>query len=209
MEVHPPDHPIHTKKDFFLHLFTITIGLLIALTLEGLVEYMHHRHIVAEARENIRREIQDDHKAAQEDLKLLKENIDRESANIETIHLLSKHPKDFKGGVQNHMDFDSMDQSAWRTARDTGALAYMPYDEVQRYSDMYMLVDLVNNSSVETAKADFEAAVPFELGTDPAKLPDAEYDKLLHGNAAVRVQLSVLSQIVQQLDDVLVKELKR
>ncbi len=48
LEVHPPHQAPHTWKDFFIHITTITIGLLIAISLEQTVEYIHHRHQVAE-----------------------------------------------------------------------------------------------------------------------------------------------------------------
>ena len=41
LDVHVPEHGIHRFRDFFLHLFTITIGLLIALGLEASVEALH------------------------------------------------------------------------------------------------------------------------------------------------------------------------
>jgi hypothetical protein len=34
IEVHPPEEPLHGWRDFLIHLATITIGLLIALSLE-------------------------------------------------------------------------------------------------------------------------------------------------------------------------------
>ena len=43
-EVHPPGGPVHTWKDFLVHLVTIIIGLLIAVGIEQTVEYLHHRH---------------------------------------------------------------------------------------------------------------------------------------------------------------------
>jgi len=43
-EVHPPGGPVHTWRDFLLHIVTITIGLLIAVGIEQTVEYFHHRH---------------------------------------------------------------------------------------------------------------------------------------------------------------------
>ena len=49
LEVHPPSEPVHGWRDFFIHLATITIGLLIALSLEGCVEFWHHRSLVHEA----------------------------------------------------------------------------------------------------------------------------------------------------------------
>jgi hypothetical protein len=57
LDIDAPHEPIRTWKDFFLHLTTITIGLLIALMLEASVEWIHHRHLVHEARTNIREEL--------------------------------------------------------------------------------------------------------------------------------------------------------
>jgi len=39
MDVHPPHGAIHGWRDFFVHLIVITLGLLIALGLEGIVEW--------------------------------------------------------------------------------------------------------------------------------------------------------------------------
>jgi hypothetical protein len=44
LEVHAPHLSIHTWKDFFIQIATITIGLLIAVGLEQSVEVLHHRH---------------------------------------------------------------------------------------------------------------------------------------------------------------------
>ena len=54
LDVHAPHDKMHGFKDFLLHLATITIGLLIALSLEGCVEWRHHRHLVQEAEEGLR-----------------------------------------------------------------------------------------------------------------------------------------------------------
>jgi hypothetical protein len=43
LDVHAPHGTVHTWKDFFIHLTTISIGLLIAIGLEQTVEYLHHR----------------------------------------------------------------------------------------------------------------------------------------------------------------------
>src|SRR5580692_9071880 len=63
LDVHAPHQTVHTWRDFFTHLGTIAIGLLIAIGLEQSVEALHHRQEVAETRtalheehqENIRR----------------------------------------------------------------------------------------------------------------------------------------------------------
>ena len=209
MEIHAPHEPIHTKRDFFLHLFTITVGLLIALSLEGLVEYAHHRHLVREARDNIRRELELNHDAAQSDLGNMQKKIDLQKANVASIHRLMVDDKQFHGGVTNTWDFISLNDSAWKTARETGALGYMPYDEVQRYSDLYLLQGLVNDSSITIAKLDFSAGAPFFMGYDADKLPQQEYLRLLHDNAEIQVQIFVLRQLIKQYDDAAIAELKK
>jgi hypothetical protein len=56
MEVHPPHAPMHSWRDFWIHLGTITIGLLIAISLEQSVEWLHHRHQRHELEEDLRAE---------------------------------------------------------------------------------------------------------------------------------------------------------
>ena len=58
IEVHPPSEPVHGWRDFLIHLATITIGLLIALSLEGCVEFWHHRSLVHEAEASMQIEIE-------------------------------------------------------------------------------------------------------------------------------------------------------
>ncbi len=57
MEIHAPDKPIHSKKEFLFHMLTVVLGILIALALDGIVPWAHHRALVREARENIAAEI--------------------------------------------------------------------------------------------------------------------------------------------------------
>jgi len=63
VESHPPHAPAHSIKDFFIQLLTITAGVLIALSIEGLTEWNHHRQLVREATETIAREIADNRSA--------------------------------------------------------------------------------------------------------------------------------------------------
>lgn len=44
IEVHAPHEATHTWSDFFIHIDTIAIGLLLAIGLEQSVEYVHHAH---------------------------------------------------------------------------------------------------------------------------------------------------------------------
>ena len=52
LDVHPAHHAASSWKEFFIHIATIVLGLLIAVGLEQTVEYFHHRHELAEVRES-------------------------------------------------------------------------------------------------------------------------------------------------------------
>jgi hypothetical protein len=67
MDIHPP-HPIHSWKDFGVQLITVTAGILIALSLEGVRESMRDRALVREARENIHREIADNKREVDDEI---------------------------------------------------------------------------------------------------------------------------------------------
>ena len=70
LDVHPPHSPTHTWKDFFIHLATIVIGLLIAVGLEQAVEYLHHRHLVREFEVQMNEEFVNDRKILENDLEI-------------------------------------------------------------------------------------------------------------------------------------------
>jgi len=50
LEVHPPHKAFAGIREFLLHLLTITVGLLIAVGIERIVEWRHHEHPVEQAR---------------------------------------------------------------------------------------------------------------------------------------------------------------
>jgi len=50
MDIHPPSGPTHSLKDFATHILIVTIGILIALGLEGVREHWREQKAVSEAR---------------------------------------------------------------------------------------------------------------------------------------------------------------
>ena len=200
MDVHPPHHPIATRRDFFLHLFTITCGLLIALSLEGLVEWTHHRELVREARVNIRQEIEANRKATTEDIRNVQEDETRFKTNLEQERALRDHPKTHHT-LSSSFSWSSTSDAAWRTARDTGALAYMPYAEVQRYADLYGQQEIVNTQAIQLFRQQTEAVAPMLEEADADNPTREELTRLLHDSATVEIDLHTLAQLLQQLGD--------
>jgi hypothetical protein len=142
IDVHPPHEPIHGWRDFFLHLATITIGLLIALSLEGCVEWQHHRHLVHEAEASLRAEIQSNESA----LKSILDDVHKQQSVLkEDIAILDQMINDPKANTHQQMSITyrlvGFDDVSWKTAQNTGALAYMPYARAREYAGIYSLQD--------------------------------------------------------------------
>jgi hypothetical protein len=139
LDVHAPEHPIHGVREFLLHLFTITVGLLIALGLENMVEWRHHVHLKHQAEETMRLEI----RANQKDLQQVVDAIPREQESLKQIEsflqarVAGKTPQ--VHSLQTGMMQATPQTAAWQTASATGALSFMDYDEVQRFSSAYEL----------------------------------------------------------------------
>jgi hypothetical protein len=142
IDVHPPHEPIHGWRDFFLHLATITIGLLIALSLEGCVEWQHHRHLVHEAEAGLRAEIQSNESG----LKSFLDDVHKQQSILkQDIAVLDQMINDPKAHPHQQMSINyrlvGFDDVSWKTAQNTGALAYMPYGRAQEYAGIYGLQD--------------------------------------------------------------------
>jgi hypothetical protein len=140
MDIHAPNGPVTTWREIFTHLGIVTVGILIALGLEGTAEWVHHRHLVKEARENLTSEIRDNRAELEKSLsdlpgseKKVREIIDR----IDGI----EGSKDKNDSMEIRYSFDdaNLTDSSWTTAQSTGALSYMTYGEVKKYSEVYDL----------------------------------------------------------------------
>ena len=140
MEVHAPQHPILSKKEFLVHLLAITIGLLIAVGIEGCVELYREHSLVKEARRTLRDEIQynsDKMAAALPEIEKEKTSV---ADSIKFLTRIMENPKDKaaqSGSINAGFSMVGLHDTAWKTAQATNALAYMPYEEAQRYSDIY------------------------------------------------------------------------
>ncbi len=209
MDVHPPHEPIHSWRDFLLHLLTITIGLLIALGLEAAVENLHHRNIVREAREKIRHELEQNQQAVASDLKGIDTNKHNLQNDMERLRAIRKNPAAEKGSrLTYEFDWSSFNESAWFSARDSGALTYMPTDEVQRYADVYNQQEVATNEAVSIFSAEVQIAAPFMMeGDDP--LSRDEVQGMMHDTAVTYSRLYALRQIVEQLGQIYADALKK
>jgi hypothetical protein len=169
LDVHSPHEPIIGWKDFLLHLFTITIGLLIALSLEGMVEWFHHRHLVHEAEASLYREIDGNAKGladAVTDLHKQRDELKHDVVVLNRFIVTRKMPD------HEHMDISfhikTFDNVGWKTAQATGASAYMPYADAQEYAGIYGTQDELADAEKQAARDAILSLAPFMDAPDTA-----------------------------------------
>src|ERR1700761_8514444 len=140
LDVHPPHKAIEGVGEFFLHLFTITIGLLIAVGIEAAVERHMHRELAAEARASMTAEILNNTTNIADALNDIDQEQQHLKANLAGLRKIQLNPSD-PGAKNLNIDISynttSLEDTAWRTAQITGALAYMPYAESNKFTTIY------------------------------------------------------------------------
>ena len=136
MEIHAPHRPISSLKEGLVHLTLITLGVMIALSFEGIASWREHRALVREARANLASEIRDNMNELSNRLK----NIPTERQNIDRVHevltTLMQH-RQVQGPVGLGFDTADLRDASHATAQVTGAFALMDYDEVKNYASVY------------------------------------------------------------------------
>lgn len=174
LDVHPPHEPVHGLRDFLLHILTITIGLLIALGLEGLVTRYEHHHLVHEATESLHREIQSNAQALPEamgDLQKRQAAIEHDLVVVNAVLSHRPLPADRRTSVT--FNINAYDDVSWRTAQVSGAITYMPYAEAQQYADIYDTQEALNQEERESARDAIQAIALLSQESNGANDPFA------------------------------------
>ena len=202
LDVHPPHESIHGWRDFLLHLFTITIGLLIALSLEGCVEWQHHRHLVHDAEASLHTEIGINAASLKDEVaKIRKEqaNLKHAVTVLKYVRLNHKFPEHDSMEIDYHMQ--AFPDISWKTAQTTGALAYMSYGTAQEYANIYNTQqDLI--SAQQLAARDAVAALgPVNnfSDSDPTLTPE-QVNVMQDHIETLQGQLVLVEALISSLD---------
>lgn len=136
LDVHPAHHAAATWRDFFVHIATIVLGLIIAVGLEQTVEYFHHRHQARETRDNIQSEIATNLSILQDNQKLLAASQQQLAKNLDLLNSNSSDDQILPQlGVVwiLHRRHDA----AWNAAKIDGSLALIPPSQIAHASYFY------------------------------------------------------------------------
>jgi hypothetical protein len=184
--------------DYIFQLITVTAGVLIALMIDGLVDWKSNRDLVADARAAIRREIADNLK----ELEGLPRVIDKANGQIDNAlkfasDLISIGKTDLHE-VNVGFDLATVNESSWRSAERTGALAHMRYEEVKEYSELYAVQELFSTQQRQAVQLVADA-IGIAVGEDPTKASKEELLRFRDRLRALKANLFVINQMGSQL----------
>jgi hypothetical protein len=172
LDVHAPHDAVRTWKDFFIHIAAIAVGLLIAIGLEQTVEYFHHRHQVAEIRRSLAEERRMNEVIFTSACNEFRRYAPILLGSLQTLTYLRTHPgappSQWPGRFSFYISIVHFQDSAWKVALQSAALAYMPRAEVQTYSDVYTRLAEISDHSLDEFHAIIRAKSFMLQITDPS-----------------------------------------
>jgi hypothetical protein len=167
LDVHAPHEATHTWKDFFIHIATICVGLLIAIGLEQTVEAIHRHQERAELRASLDAESR----------QILRDTENVEDGTTADIAWFKQAEQQLSDAVVNHRaagefpqrphthPWDVPDNPVYTAAKSSGRLALLDQDEVVAYGELDSLINREGMAYTEmTVARDRTATALRELG---------------------------------------------
>ncbi len=181
LDVHPAHHAASTWRDFFIHIITIVLGLLIAVALEQTVELFHHRHQVADTREALRIERGQNRKRFAAETAEFRRQTSALQENLALLLFLQQHPGTSRQnlpGTFNWYSFgSSYYESAWKTAQQSNITALMPQAEIRESDALYNYLERIRAAHLEELAALYEAKQYTFRDSDPAHLTPSQIER--------------------------------
>jgi len=192
LDVHPPHEATHSWKDFFIHVGTICVGLLIAIGLEQTVEAIHHHHQREELREAL---LQDNQKALRDD-----QALERVARN--RVQWLTARIDDGLTALHTHshphtiamlpVSFTSVPVDPnWKAAKSSNLVEVLPQEDVKAFSEVDTLIDelekLLHGSDYSSRRIAFEQRFRVSVTDDTLDFSTATREDLTQ-------ELSLLSE---------------
>ena len=200
LDIHPAHHAASTWKDFFIHIATIVLGLLIAVSLEQTVEYIHHQHQLAETREALYRELEVNKNRIAGATAEFRRFTPILQTDLAILRFLEKRPgapmSQWPGEYRLTTYLNHFNVNSWDTARQNNTVSLMPDEEATRYADIFgRLVTLNGAVEARTAARENVFAITME-DPDPSHLSPLQVTQAID---AIRKLLVAESNIAREL----------
>ena len=201
----PPQPEIRTHAQsksvryFLTELAIVTAGVFIALSIDSVRGWFEHRALVAEARRNINQEIQDNNREIETVLK----DIPNWRAQIDNGLKLANELLATKTSSIHQLNLGStlgdLTDANWKSAERTGALSFMEYAEVQKYSKLYELQALY--SEIQRRQLEKLASTISILADNPYKASPKDLELFRERVFSLRGDLVIAEQMGTRLKE--------
>jgi hypothetical protein len=184
----------------------VTIGILIALSLEETLQTVHDRHLVSETRENFRVELSNDAREDDDEFPRVTKSDQALKQLVADLPMLARdHPDQIAlrlKAVDNPGYF--LTQNSWQAALSTGALAHMPTEELQEYAATFEGIRLYTGYQAQRVHAEDSTKAFFAAHPKPTP---AEVSEGVERIMLLARAEQTLDHVGEQLHDALLKTL--
>jgi hypothetical protein len=223
LDVHPAHHAASTWRDFFIHIATIVLGLLIAVGLEQTVEAIHHSHQRHQLQEDLHAESVRVHTVLQGNLRLfaaeriwllaLRKDVDTMRASNGRIKLpyRPRPTSDPNDPTQPLPRLTWPPDGVWQAAKASALVSLLPrwqaeiYSGVSRQQDLYGAVAnawIAEQTNLIAFETRFDDAGPSSTPDLARMTPEQldQYSAMLTRNLALRDTIVNRSKIFDAAD---------
>jgi hypothetical protein len=183
LDVHPPHHPTHTWRDFFIHIATIVVGLIIAVGLEQLVERIHQHYELRETREALARELESNRDHLQDNQRDWLVTTARLKNNLLVLEFIRQHPGTPQTALPGDLTWRQSpflyDHAAWDAAEKNGITRRLALTEANTDQNLYTQLTGLAQQSLGDWNAINDAASFELLDPDPTHLSPQRLDQVI------------------------------
>jgi hypothetical protein len=177
LDVHAPHQTVHTWKDFLVHIAAIAIGLLLALALERLAEYVHERRQLTEARRELALEVAENRRTWATNVTEAARIQQELDADLRLIQAVRSHAPVGDRKFDYSVRLYAVRDGAWQAVRQSGSLNLMPHEELQTYAWFHGILTSIMES-MHPFETTLQIGAAIAASAPPEKLSEHDLNEL-------------------------------
>jgi hypothetical protein len=202
LDVHPAHHAAGTWRDFFIHVGTICVGLLIAVGLEQTVEFFHHRHQQHQLEEQLHTELLQNMNVALQNMDAfgaLQSSLIAQYTELQAAAREHRSPQVLRPTFGPGNTYPKT--AAWVVAQQNATLGLLPGTEAQLWVGVYRATDRVSTAMLDewnVRETLYAAQVPARLfdATDPNGAQASSFDYSRMTSDQLRILSDRLADVI-------------
>jgi hypothetical protein len=183
LDVHPAPHAASTWRDFFIHIATIVLGLLIAIGLEQTVERIHQHYELRETREALEQESKANEKDWADNEHDWRRIFVELKNNLTVLEYIRQHPGAPQTSLPGELRWIQSpfmwNHAVWDAAQQKGVVQLMPLEESNAYQEYYGIMTAMSQQSLEAWNAINDAHRFDLLDPDPTHPSPQQLDQVI------------------------------